>query len=125
MYPPGGGLRSDIFFRAINVPGQPPRVSIIVRTESDKDWARPSSINFGEPLRIVPLTRSDLDAKCYTTTCFHREVSEAVLSADDVAWMLGQAPELFTLRLKTRVGDADRRLRIDELRAVMSMAGIE
>lgn len=123
-YPPIGTPRSDIWFRALRYDDGRSVVQVVLWTMSDKDFMRPTQINFGDPLRQVAFRSIDVDAKCESWGCIHTDQAVATLSDADVAWMLAQ-PGLFEVRIKTRLGDVDRRLRGDELRAVMAAVGLQ
>lgn len=119
------GTDSSIFFRAFVWQDGGHAVQVYVRTESP-DWLFPTALNFGAPLRSVPVTSVSSDVSCRSGGCNHYESVIAKLSDADVRAMLTpEMPELFEVRLKTQSGvNVDRTLRKDELRAVLAAAGI-
>lgn len=123
-YPPLGNPKSDIWFRAIRFDSGRSAVQVVLWTKDDRDFMRPYQLNFGAPLRQVELKRADVDAHCESWGCIHTDMAYADLSDADVAWILASASNLFDVRIKTRLGDVDRRLRVDELRAVMAAVGL-
>ena len=123
-WPAIGTPKSDIWFRAIRFDDGRSAVQVVLWTMDDRDFMRPYQINFGDPLRQAELKRLDVDADCGSWGCIHTDQAFATLDAGDVAWILAQ-PGLFDVRIKTRLGDVDRRLRGDELRAVMAAVGLK
>lgn len=119
-----GTPKSDIWFRAIRFDDGRSAVQVVLWTMDDRDFMRPYQINFGDPLRQAELKRTDVDAHCESWGCLHTDQAFATLGDADVAWMVAQ-PGLFDVRIKTRLGDVDRRLRGDELRAVMAAVGLK
>lgn len=119
------GVDSSISFRAFVWNDGKDAVQVYIETESS-DWLYPTTLNFGSPLRSVPVDSLGTDVTCRSGGCDHFETVIARLSPADVRQMLApNTPDLFEVRLKTQSGiDVDRTLRKDELRAVLAAAGI-
>lgn len=118
------GIDSDIFFRAFAYEDGKARVQFYVWTQAD-DWLFPYALNFGSPLRSIKVDRVDSDVHCASTYCNHREDVVAILSDDDVRYLLSDAcPEVIDLRLKTKGPDVDRTIRKAELVATLNAVGL-
>lgn len=89
------------------------------------DLLQHRQVNFGSPLRVVPLIVTDLKHACSPTPCRRREFSTAMMSAADVQFLL-DGERLQPFRVVSKSG-----VRVDgvfvraELEAVIEKAGLQ
>lgn len=120
------GISSQVYFSATTFDdARPPVVHVVFVTRASRDWLFPQALNFGEPLRSIPVRRTDSDAACSASSCTHIEVAAAQLTDADVRYLLAPStPESVDVRLKTRGDDVDRTVRKAELAATLKAVEI-